>query len=158
MIDCAACRPSFSCAPGRASDDDAMARGNQRSMKSANAGLVEEDYRDLIDFERSTRHDERQKAALAYAEAITWDLPVDDAFWARLHRHFSEPELVVLGWFSRWPIEASFPGLLRLSQLGARQVGSLVYLRRVPARRFQSGSPKDLRRFARASSSSGNAP
>ena len=47
----------------------------------------------------STRYDERQKAALSYAEAITWDLPVDDAFWARLHKHFSEPELVEIGYF-----------------------------------------------------------
>jgi alkylhydroperoxidase family enzyme len=73
--------------------------GNQRSIKAANAGLIEEDYRDLIDFESSTRYDERQKAALSYAEAITWDLATDDAFWARLHRHFSEPELVEIGYF-----------------------------------------------------------
>ena len=73
--------------------------GNQRSVKSARAGLVEDDYRDLIDFEKSTRYDERQKAALSYAEAITWDLPVDDAFWARLKQHFSEPELVEIGYF-----------------------------------------------------------
>ncbi len=73
--------------------------GNQRSIKAARAGAVEEDYRDLIEFERSTRYDERQKAALSYAEAITWDLPTDDAFWARLHRHFSEPELVEIGYF-----------------------------------------------------------
>jgi len=73
--------------------------GNQRSVKSARAGLIEDDYRDLIDFEKSTRYDERQKAALAYAEAITWDLPTDDKFWARLHRHFSEPELVEIGYF-----------------------------------------------------------
>ena len=26
-------------------------------------------------------------------------LPVDDKFWARLHRHFSEPELVEIGYF-----------------------------------------------------------
>src|SRR5262250_1416397 len=73
--------------------------GNQRSVKGARAGLIEDDYRDLIDFERSERYDERQKAALSYAEAITWDLPVDDKFWARLHRHFSEPELVEIGYF-----------------------------------------------------------
>ena len=73
--------------------------GNQRSMKAAKQGIVEDDYRDLINFESSTRYDERQKAALAYAEAITWDLPVDDAFWARLHKHFSEPELVEIGYF-----------------------------------------------------------
>jgi alkylhydroperoxidase family enzyme len=73
--------------------------GNQRSIKAAKQGVVEDDYRDLIDFESSSRYDERQKAALAYAEAITWDLPVDDKFWARLHKHFSEPELVEIGYF-----------------------------------------------------------
>ena len=30
--------------------------GNQRSMKSAKAGLIEGDYRDLINFESSTRY------------------------------------------------------------------------------------------------------
>ena len=73
--------------------------GNQRSMRAARAGIVEEDYADLINFESSTRYDEKQKAALSYAEAITWDLPVDDKFWARLHKHFSEPELVEIGYF-----------------------------------------------------------
>jgi alkylhydroperoxidase family enzyme len=73
--------------------------GNQRSIKAAKAGLQEDDYSELINFESSPRYDERQKAALAYAEAITWDLPTDDAFWARLHKHFSEPELVEIGYF-----------------------------------------------------------
>jgi alkylhydroperoxidase family enzyme len=73
--------------------------GNQRSMKAASQGLVEDDYRDLINFESSQHYDERQKAALSYAEAITWDLPVDGAFWARLKRNFSEPELVEIGYF-----------------------------------------------------------
>jgi alkylhydroperoxidase family enzyme len=73
--------------------------GNQRSMKAARQGIVEDDYMDLINFESSSRYDERQKAALSYAEAITWDLPVDDAFWARLHRHFGEPDLVEIGYF-----------------------------------------------------------
>jgi alkylhydroperoxidase family enzyme len=74
--------------------------GNQRSMKAANAGAVIEDHvNDLINFEASTQYDDRQKAALSYAEAITWDLPVNDTFWARLHRHFSEPELVEIGFF-----------------------------------------------------------
>src|SRR5256886_8488189 len=62
-------------------------------------GVVKDDSRDLLNFESSSRYDERQKAALAYAEAITWDLPVDDKFWARLHKHFSEPELVEIGYF-----------------------------------------------------------
>ena len=73
--------------------------GNQRSIKAAKAGVVEDDYRDLINFESSTRYSEKQKAALSYAEAITWDLQTDDAFWTRLHAHFSEPELVEIGYF-----------------------------------------------------------
>ena len=73
--------------------------GNQRSIKARTKGVVEEDYKDLLNFEKSTRYDDRQKAALAYAEAITWDLDTDDSFWARLHKHFSEPELVEIGYF-----------------------------------------------------------
>jgi alkylhydroperoxidase family enzyme len=74
--------------------------GNQRSVKSARAGqLVEADYKDLLDFEKSTRYDARQKAALAYAEAITWDLESSDALWQRLHQHFTEPQIVELGYF-----------------------------------------------------------
>ena len=45
------------------------------------------------------RYDERQRAALAWAEAIAWDSErADDALWQRLHRAFSEPELVELGY------------------------------------------------------------
>lgn len=72
--------------------------GNQRSVKAVDAGdLIEDHVKDLLDFERSPLYDDRQKAALAYAEAITWHLDTDDAFWERLHSHFSEPELVELG-------------------------------------------------------------
>jgi alkylhydroperoxidase family enzyme len=73
--------------------------GNQRSIKAAGAGMVEEHVKDLLNFEKSTRYTERERAALAYAEAITWHLDTDDVFWERLHRHFSEPELVELGCF-----------------------------------------------------------
>jgi alkylhydroperoxidase family enzyme len=72
--------------------------GNQRSVKSTTSGaLIEEHVLDLLNFEKSTRYDERQKAALAYAEAIAWHLNTDDAFWDRMHKNFSEPELVELG-------------------------------------------------------------
>ena len=77
----------------------ASTAGNQRSLNAARAGLEEAQYDDLLNFEKSNRYDERQKAALAYAEAITWHLETDDAFWQRLHQHFSEPELVQLGCF-----------------------------------------------------------
>jgi alkylhydroperoxidase family enzyme len=72
--------------------------GNQRSVKSTQSGaLIEDHVLDLLNFEKSTRYTERQKAALAYAEAIAWHLNTDDAFWDRLHKHFTEPELVELG-------------------------------------------------------------
>jgi alkylhydroperoxidase family enzyme len=74
--------------------------GNQRSIKAAKAGEVIEDHvKDLINFETSARYNDKQKAALSYAEAITWDLPAGDELWARLHKHFSEPELVEIGYF-----------------------------------------------------------
>jgi alkylhydroperoxidase family enzyme len=72
--------------------------GNQRSVKSTVSGaLIEDHVMDLLNFEKSKKYDERQKAALSYAEAIAWHLDPDDAFWDRLFRHFSEAELVELG-------------------------------------------------------------
>jgi alkylhydroperoxidase family enzyme len=71
--------------------------GNQRSVKGASLGLVEGQYDELLNFESAPAFDGRQKAALAYAEAIAWHLDTDDAFWERMHAHFTEPELVELG-------------------------------------------------------------
>jgi alkylhydroperoxidase family enzyme len=72
--------------------------GNQRSAKAAATGLAEQQYDELLDFESSPRYDDRQKAALAYAEAIAWGTNSEE-LWERLHAHFSEPELVELGCF-----------------------------------------------------------
>jgi alkylhydroperoxidase family enzyme len=71
--------------------------GNQRSVQGASLGLQEGQYDELLNFERSPNFSERQKAALAYAEAIAWHGDTDDAFWERMYAHFSEPELVELG-------------------------------------------------------------
>ena len=58
--------------------------GNQRSVKATNGGaLIEDQVLDLLNFEKSAKYSERQKAALAYAEAIVWHLNTDDAFWER---------------------------------------------------------------------------
>jgi len=73
--------------------------GNQRSIQSKQKGLIEQDYLELMNFESSPRYDERQKAALAYTECITWDLEATDDLWTRLNQHFSEPEIVELGYF-----------------------------------------------------------
>jgi alkylhydroperoxidase family enzyme len=73
--------------------------GYLRSSMGTTAGLLEQQYAALLNFESSDRYDERQKAALAYTEAIAWRLDTDDAFWARMNEHFTEPELVELGCF-----------------------------------------------------------
>jgi alkylhydroperoxidase family enzyme len=71
--------------------------GNQRSEKGKRLGLVEGQYDELLNFESSSIYTDRQRAALAYAEAIAWHLDTDDAFWARMYQYFTEPELVELG-------------------------------------------------------------
>jgi AhpD family alkylhydroperoxidase len=73
--------------------------GNQRSEQARAQGLTEAQYDDLLNFEKSERLSGREKAALAYAEAITWRLESSDELWERLYQHFSEPELVELGCF-----------------------------------------------------------
>lgn len=73
--------------------------GNQRSIQSAQKGLIEDDYFELLNFEKAERYTPRQKAALRYTEAIVWDLECDDALWAALHEHYSEAEIVELGYF-----------------------------------------------------------
>ena len=73
--------------------------GNQRSEQARAQGLAEAQYDDLLNFEKRKGLTEREKAALAYAEAITWRLDSSDALWERLYQHFSEPELVELGCF-----------------------------------------------------------
>jgi alkylhydroperoxidase family enzyme len=67
-------------------------------------GIVEPELkalcaRYLLDGDEAIADDERQRAALAWADAIAWDSDrADDAVWERLHAHFTEPELVELGY------------------------------------------------------------
>ena len=72
----------------------------QRSHIAAAQGVTEDKYDEIIDFRKSTRYDDRERAALRWAEAIAWDPgSADDDLWEELHKHFSEPELVELGYF-----------------------------------------------------------
>ena len=71
--------------------------GNQRSERGREQGLEEGKYDELLNFESSDAYSEREKAALAYAEAIGWTGQADDELWERLYAHFSEAELVELG-------------------------------------------------------------
>ena len=70
------------------------------AQRSVDADTSEDHYDDLLRFEASPRYTEREKAALAYTDAIVWDAGLaTDELWDRLHRAFTAPELVELGFF-----------------------------------------------------------
>jgi len=72
----------------------------QRSHLALAAGLTEREFDDVIEFRDSEVFTPREKAALLLAEAIAWDPDLaDDDVWAALHAHFTEPEIVELGYF-----------------------------------------------------------
>ena len=61
------------------------------------AGASEDKTRAVPEFATSPQFDDRERAALAYAEAMTiTGQRVDDALFARVRRHFSEPQVVEL--------------------------------------------------------------
>ena len=73
--------------------------GNQRSPAALASGLTEGKLDTLMNFETSAMYSQRERAALSYAEAITWRLDPDEDFWDRLRVHFNEEELVELACF-----------------------------------------------------------
>jgi hypothetical protein len=69
-----------------------------RSLKELCARYIAEDH-DAVSFAGSDRLSERERAALEWTHAIGWNSDLADAeLWSRLHVHFSEPELVELGY------------------------------------------------------------
>ncbi len=79
---------------------------------------VEDKSADFARFETSERYTEREKIALRYASAIMWN-PADaeDAMWTDLHREFTEPELVEMGYW----VGFTFGGQRWLHTLNTRQ-------------------------------------
>ena len=72
----------------------------QRSVQAGRQGLIEAKYDELLNFADSDKFTEREKVALTYTSAIAWNSDIaDDALWVKLHLHFSNPELVELGFF-----------------------------------------------------------
>ncbi len=72
----------------------------QRSVQAGRKDLTEEKYDELLHFADSDKFSEREKVALTYTSAIVWNSEIaDDALWGKLHRHFTIPELVELGFF-----------------------------------------------------------
>jgi AhpD family alkylhydroperoxidase len=73
------------------------------SSESRAAGVTEAMIRDLPDFETSPEFDEAEKAALAWCAAMTRGCAeIDDALFARLRRHLSDPEIVELTAVVAW--------------------------------------------------------
>ena len=71
----------------------------ERDLKELCARYLAEDPEVIELAEDPESFDERQRAALAWADAIAWDSErADDALWERLLAEFSEPELVELGY------------------------------------------------------------
>ena len=53
-----------------------------------------------MEFERSDRFDERQKTALLYTSYLVWNPNgVDESLMRQLETHFSEEQIVELGYF-----------------------------------------------------------
>jgi len=65
-------------------------------LHSEPAGLRKEECDALADWHAASFFSERERAALAYADAVTREIDVPDAVFAELRRHFSERQLVEL--------------------------------------------------------------
>lgn len=70
------------------------------AQRSVDAGVDEDHYSDLLQFKTSDRYSAREKAALAYTDAVVWNADfADDDLWRELHEQFLPAELVELGFF-----------------------------------------------------------
>jgi 4-carboxymuconolactone decarboxylase len=59
-------------------------------------GLTKEECAALRDWRASAFFSERERATLAYADAVTRDIDVPEAVFAELRKHFSERQIVEL--------------------------------------------------------------
>jgi alkylhydroperoxidase family enzyme len=83
-------------------------------------GLTAEKILALGDYAKSPLYDERERAALEYADAMsTTGGDVDDALFGRLRRHFSDDALVELTALIAWENASSrFNRALRIPSQG----------------------------------------
>ena len=63
---------------------------------TAPEGLTKEECAALADWRASPFFDARERAALAYADAVTRDIDVPEAVFAELRKHFNERQIVEL--------------------------------------------------------------
>jgi len=70
----------------------------QRATRGGRQVVKEGKLAHLDEFETSHLFSERERVALRYADAVTWNPDLaDTAMWADLHKHFTDPELVEMG-------------------------------------------------------------
>jgi alkylhydroperoxidase family enzyme len=70
------------------------------AQRSVDAPTPEDHYSELLEYRTSDRYTDREKAALAYTDAIVWNPDLaDDEVWDALHANFTDAELVELGFF-----------------------------------------------------------
>jgi len=70
------------------------------AQRSVDSPTPEDHYSELLEYRSSDLYTDREKAALAYTDAIVWNADLaDDEVWDSLHEHFTDPELVELGFF-----------------------------------------------------------
>ncbi|MEE9606362.1 MAG: carboxymuconolactone decarboxylase family protein [Myxococcota bacterium] len=88
-----------------------------------------EKFQALADYRTSPLFDDRERAALAYAEEVTREKRVDDATFERLRKHFNEREIVEVTWVNALanyynlinvPLELEADGLCAIAQRRAR--------------------------------------
>jgi alkylhydroperoxidase family enzyme len=65
-------------------------------LHTAPEGLTQQECDALADWRGSSYFSARERAALAYADAMTRDIDVTDAVFAELRNHFNERQLVEL--------------------------------------------------------------
>jgi alkylhydroperoxidase family enzyme len=87
---------------------------------SSAAGVSDEKILALVDSAHSPLFDERERVALAYADAMTLsDQEVDDALFQRLREHFDEPAIIELTAVIAWENASSkFNRALRIGSQG----------------------------------------
>jgi alkylhydroperoxidase family enzyme len=93
----------------RALVPDALAAHELTRDTVLDAGIVDRELKQLcarsLAGEDVEPRDERERAALDWTYAIAWDAgEAGDELWARLHAHFTDPELVELGYAAAYTL------------------------------------------------------
>ena len=72
------------------------------------AGVPDEKLAGLADYATSEFYDDRERTALAYADAVTrTGEEIPDELWERLRRHFDEDQIVELTAIIAWENSSS---------------------------------------------------